>query len=152
MARRSNPNGFRRHLRAAYRSGLEAAVAAALSMAGVPHAYEAYKIPFTQPAKNRNYTPDITLHNGVVLETKGMFTTEDRQKHIWVKEQYPDLDIRFIFSNANAKLRKGSPTTYADWATNNGFKWAHKTVPTEWLSEGPNRKSLSALKGLGWTP
>jgi hypothetical protein len=32
----------------------------------------------------------------------------------WVKDQHPALDIRFVFSNAKAKLRKGSPTTYAD--------------------------------------
>ena len=150
MARRTN--SFRRHVRAAYRSGLEAAVAAALSMAGVPHAYEAYKIPFIQPAKHRNYTPDITLHNGIIIETKGMFTVEDRQKHVWVKDQHPDLQIRFVFSNPSAKLRKGSPTTYADWCENNGFLYAKKEIPSAWINEPPNRESLAALARLGWLP
>lgn len=150
MARRSSPNGFRRHLRAAYRSGLEAAVAAALSLAKVPHEFEAVKVPYLQPEKKRNYTPDFILENGIIIETKGMFTVEDRQKHVWVKDQHPDLDIRFVFSNARARLRKGSPTTYADWATNNGFQWAHKEVPKEWLTEkgkAASKKAVAALRG-----
>lgn len=145
--RKIAPSKFR-HIRAAYRSGLEAVVAAALASASVPAEFEAFKVPYTQPAKNRNYTPDFLLPNGIVIETKGMFTVEDRQKHVWVKAQHPTLDIRFVFSNAKAKLRKGSPTTYADWASNNGFKWAHKMVPNEWLTEPLEATRWEAVKAL----
>lgn len=108
-------------------------------------------MPFTEPSKKRNYTPDLTLPNGVIIETKGLFQTGDRQKHIMVKGQHPDLDIRFVFSNANARLSKVSGTTYAMWAEKNGFKWGHKVIPTEWLTERPNLKSIAALKGLGFS-
>lgn len=149
MAKRKAPFA-RRHRRAAYRSGLEAAIAAALTTASIPFEFEAVKVPFEQPAKSRTYTPDFVLPNGIVIETKGMFTVEDRQKHVWVKEQHPNLDIRFVFSNANGKLRKGSPTTYSDWAANNGFQWAHKQIPNSWLTEpvGKARKAaVDALRG-----
>lgn len=69
-----------------------------------------------------------------------------------VKDQHPDLDIRFIFSNANARIAKKSPTTYSKWATDQGFKWAHKDLPEEWLKEPRNEKSLGAMKALGFTP
>lgn len=144
------PSQFR-HLRAAYRSGLEVAVAAALSIAKVPYAYEAVKVPFTQPEKARRYTPDLLLHNGVVVELKGLFTAEDRQKHLWVKAAHPDLDIRFVFSNPNAKLSKGSVTTYADWCSKNGYLFAKKEVPLAWAKEPPNRASLRVLADLGWS-
>lgn len=72
----------------------------------------------------------------------------DRKKHLLVKIQHPDLDIRFVFSNPNAKLRKGSPTTYADWCKKNGFLYAGKTVPLEWVQEKPNKKSLKIIASL----
>lgn len=109
-------------------------------------------MPFTQPAKQRSYKPDFVLPNGVVIETKGLFQTDDRQKHILVKGQHPDLDIRFVFSNAKARITKVSGTTYAMWAEKNGFIWAHRVIPPEWLTEAPNQASLAALARLGFTP
>lgn len=143
---------FKGHLQAAYRSGLEAVIAASLAAAGVQFAYEAYKVPYTQPEKARKYTPDVTLSNGIICELKGLFDPEDRQKHLWVKDQHPDLDLRFVFSNPNAKLRKGSPTSYADWCQKNGFLYSKKEIPKEWIEEAPNVRSLAALARLGWKP
>lgn len=139
---------FKKHLRAAYRSGLEAAVALALATAKIEAEFETVKVPYTQPAKHRHYTPDFILPNGIVIETKGLFVVEDRQKHVLVKEQHPNLDIRFVFSNANGKLRKGSPTTYADWCSNNGFKYANKTIPKEWLTEPLKLSRKAAVDAL----
>lgn len=150
MAKRPPIPKFRTHLRAAYRSGLEAIVAAAIASAGIAAEFETLKVPYTQPAKNRTYTPDFILPNGIIVETKGLFAVEDRQKHLWVKAQHPNLDIRFVFSNPKAKLRKGSPTTYADWCTKEGFQYAAKLVPSEWLTEPgePARKAaVEALRG-----
>ena len=60
---------------------------------------------------------------------------EDRQKMLLIKEQYPDIDFRIVFYNANQKIKKGSKTTYAMWCDKHGFKWAHKTIPPEWIEE-----------------
>ena len=38
--------------------------------------------------------------------TKGFFDLADRQKHLLVRQQNPDIDIRFLFVNANNKLKK----------------------------------------------
>lgn len=148
--KRRVPKGlsFRKHLRAAYRSGLEKTIAAALAAANVDFEFETVKVPFVQPEKQRTYTPDFILPNGIVIETKGMFTAEDRKKHVWVKEQHPHLDIRFVFSNANARIRKGSPTRLSDWAENNGFKWAHKMIPEKWLTEKVGQRRKQAVDRL----
>lgn len=125
-------------------------MAASLASAGVAAEFETVKVPYTQPAKSRTYTPDFILPNGIIVETKGLFAVEDRQKHVWVKAQRPELDIRFVFSNAKAKLRKGSPTTYADWCAKEGFLYAHKAIPSSWLTEpaDPVRKAaVDALRG-----
>lgn len=150
--KRLGPQSKFRHLRSAYRSGLEATVAAALALAGVPFAYEPIKLPFTQPEKKRNYTPDIILNNGLVVELKGLFTLEDRQKHLWIKEQHPNLEVAFVFSNPNAKLSKGSPTTYANWAEKHGYKYAKKEIPASWYTAPENPVALKALETLGWKP
>lgn len=141
-----------RHLRAAYRSGLEAAIAAALAAAKVPVAYEAVKLPFTQPEKRRTYSPDWILPNGLVIESKGQFASEDRLKHLWVKEQHPHIEIAFVFTNPQAKIRKGSPTTYADWCDKHGFRYSKKEIPKEWIQEPENQAALRALRTLGWSP
>lgn len=138
------PSQFK-HLRAAYRSGLEATLAAALTAAGVPVSFEQHRIPYTQPEKARTYTPDFVLPNGIVVESKGLFTQEDRAKMQWVRDQHPTLDIRLVFSNAKAKLRKGSPTTYAMWAEKEGFRWAHKVIPAEWVAEPAKGVRLGAI-------
>ena len=97
--------------------------------------FEEEKLRYVRPASNHTYTPDFVLDNGIIIETKGLFSTEDRQKHILVKAQHPDRDIRLVFSNAHAKIAKGSKTTYAMWADHNGIPWAHRTIPPDWLAE-----------------
>lgn len=122
-----------------YRSGLEDVIAAELSSRGVPFRYEAKVdvIPFVQPAKNRTYTPDFVLDNGVIIETKGRFVTADRQKHILIKAQHPELDIRFLFSNPNSRLSKLSKTTYGMWCEKNGFEYAKAATPAQ-IRKGAN--------------
>lgn len=117
-----------------YRSGLEEDVDSTLKASGIDGQYEQHKIEYTQPATKRKYTPDFRLPNGIFVETKGRFVTADRKKHLLIKEQYPDLDIRFVFQNANNKLSKKSKTTYADWCRKYGFEFAEKEIPKEWLS------------------
>lgn len=124
-------------LKQGFRSGLEETLAAQLAAAGVAYEYEELKINFVSPAKKHAYTPDFKLPNGIIVETKGRFLTEDRQKHLLVKAQHPHLDIRFVFSNSRTKINKRSTTTYADWCLKNGFQFADKTAPVEWLKETP---------------
>lgn len=132
-----------------WRSGLEELVGEQLDAAGVVYKYEELVIPFTQPVKPRKYTPDYFItHNGIIIETKGRFVTADRQKHLLVKAQHPDIDIRFVFSNSRQRISKQSATTYGMWATQKGFQYADKRVPTEWLKEAPNRASLRAIAAL----
>jgi hypothetical protein len=118
-----------------FRSGLEERVSEQLAFLNILDCYEIKKIPFVQPAKDRNYTPDFWLPNGIIVETKGVFTVQDRQKHLLIKEQYPDLDLRFVFSNSKNKLRKGSKTTYADWCNKYDFIFADQLIPEEWINE-----------------
>lgn len=119
-----------------FRSGLEEAVSSFLKKKKVEYEYETLKIPYTVPASNHTYTPDFLIkRNGVIVETKGRFTTEDRKKHLLIKEQHPNLNIRFVFSNVNAKLSKRSKTTYAKWCEKHGFLYADKQIPEEWLKE-----------------
>ena len=118
-----------------YRSGLEESISTQLTSRGIPFKFEETKINFVQPEKKRFYLPDFELPNGILVETKGRFLTADRQKHLWVQKQYPELDIRFVFSNANTKLSKISKTSYADWCVKNNFKFANKLIPEEWLNE-----------------
>lgn len=118
------------------RSGLEVAVAAALTecQAGFQEEKEIEAIEFTI-AKPRKYHPDFRLANGIYIESKGWFKSEDRQKHLAIKFQHPEKDIRFVFSNPNTKIGKKSTTTYGMWCEKNGFKYAKGEVPKAWIKE-----------------
>lgn len=121
-----------------FRSGLEEKIAAQLKAHSVYFQFEEMKVGYTAPAKERKYLPDFYIPfkegtGAILVETKGRFVTEDRQKHLHIRASNPELDIRFVFSNANARISKQSSTTYAMWAERNGFKWAHRSIPLEWL-------------------
>jgi hypothetical protein len=124
----------RRHNAGRYRSGLEKEAAAFLSERQEKVVYEQLKVEW-EDLRYRTYTPDFELDNGILVETKGIFDNEDRRKHLAIKEQHPELDIRFVFSNANAKLYKGAKSRYCDWCDKNGYQWSHRVIPAEWLTE-----------------
>jgi len=134
-------------LKHGFRSGLEEKIAAVLTGRRVAFEFEKHVLVYAQPAVNRKYTCDFWLPrvgceglepsptNGIFIETKGRWETADRQKHKLVHSQYPDLDIRFLFSNARARISKQSTTTYADYCERNGWKYAHRELPLSWLKE-----------------
>ena len=136
----------------AYRSKLEATFAYKLEEGCIGFSYEPYSIPYSV-VEERKYYPDfIILANGIVIETKGYFKPADRKKHLRLKEQYPDLDIRFVFGNKRTKINKNSKTTYEDWCNNHGFKccdgndtktirdWAHEAGKKQHERTGRKRK------------
>jgi len=138
-------------LKHGWRSGLEESVCLQLEELGRGFEFEPFAITFVQPVKLRKYTPDIVLPNGIVIETKGRFITSDRQKHLLVKEQYPDLDLRFVFSNSRQRISKQSKTTYAKWCTLKGFLFADAKNILEWLSwvdEPRNTASLRVIRKI----
>lgn len=140
--------GFKRKHIVDYRSGLEKLNQDDLKAKGVSYGYEERKIPYTIPAKIHHYTPDFFLRNGIIVETKGRFLSKDRQKHLWVKDQHPDLEIRFVFSNVKSPIYKGSKTTNAKWCVKYGFKYAAKLIPVEWMNEQPNPIWIKAINSL----
>jgi len=123
----------RRH--GVYRSGLEYRIGADLEYKGLTPEYEKLKIAYTKPVTEHTYTPDFHLPNGIIIEAKGLFSSQDRKKHLYVKEQNPTLDIRFVFGNSQNKLYRGSKTTYAGWCIHHGFLYADRLVPLSWIEE-----------------
>ena len=132
-----------------YRSGLEERIAKALRRSKVPFKYEPSdgKIPYTLPVTKHKYTPDFYITTKskkvIIIEAKGRWVYSDRLKHLMIKQQHPHLDIRFVFSNSNSKIRKGSKVTYADICNGKGrgafkgitWKYYDKIIPTNWIKE-----------------
>ena len=116
-----------------YRSGFEHKVSDRLSEAKVPYGYEDTVISYIKPETKHTYTIDFTLPNGILVETKGRWVLEDRKKHLLIKQQHPELDIRMVFQSARTKIRKGSKTSYGDFCDKHGILWAEKNIPDSWL-------------------
>jgi hypothetical protein len=118
-----------------FKSGLEETISNQIDSKGIKVEYETEKVPYSIPASEHTYHPDFLLPNGIFVETKGRFVLTDRKKHLLVKQQHPELDIRFVFTNSGNKINKKSKTTYADWCKKYGFKYADKHIPEDWFNE-----------------
>lgn len=139
---------FRAARKHGYRSGLELKVAKELDDQGFDYLYEKVKIEWEDLAY-RTYTPDFVLFNGIIIETKGQFTTADRRKHLAIKKQHPNLDIRFVFENSRRKLRKGAKSTYAEWCVKYNFLYYDRIIPEDWLKEKGKKKYPAFIKFTG---
>lgn len=105
------------------RSKLEDKFETILKDHGVEYEYEVTKIPYTVPESYHTYTVDWTVLNGKLIETKGYLSDyTERRKYVLLKEQHPQLDLRFVFDNPN-KLCGGTKMSHAKWADKYGFKW-----------------------------
>lgn len=90
---------------------------------------------YTKPARTARYIPDFVLPNGVLVETKGRLTSEDRTKMLNVKRDNPEADIRFLFQRANRHITKSpNSMTYEQWAEKHNFRWSvGDNIPEEWF-------------------
>ena len=138
-------------IEANYHSKLEERIAAQLDAAGIKYDYEGVVVPYAVPARTANYVSDFPITGTkIIIEGKGNFgaggqfgrwsnmkdnSAKERQKFALLKEQHPELDIRFVFSRANAPIYKGSKTTHAKWSADHGFLWSEKVIPQSWLDE-----------------
>lgn len=122
-----------------FRSGLELHVHEQLTENKISYSYESEKIEYIVPAHSSKYTPDFifTKLDGtkMYIESKGRFLASDRKKHLLIKSQHPELDIRILFQNANNKLSKSSKTTYAAWCEKNNIRYGEFPIPSDWLKE-----------------
>ena len=122
-----------------FRSGLEQKIAQNLIERGVDFKYEDQVIHYVKPEKVARYTPDFNIitHSGkhLTVESKGRFLTADRQKHLLVKAQHPDRDIRMVFSRSKERISKKSRTTYGMWCEKNSILYADEMIPESWLKE-----------------
>lgn len=125
------------------RSGLEDEACRQLDSGGFSYGYEQVKIQYIKPPSSYKLDFNITTKSGkeIWVETKGRFMPVDRTKHLLIKQQHPEVDIRFVFQDPNTKLSKKSKTTYGQWCTKHGFKFAKADrkngviIPKEWLDE-----------------
>jgi hypothetical protein len=125
-------------LKHGFRSGLEEKLSDHIKLHGHTVRFELVKLKYTIPSKEHSYTPDFELDNGIIIEGKGIFDSSDRAKHLLIKQQYPELDIRFVFSRSKAPIGPGAKSTMAEWCLKYGFKYADKLIPPEWFKErGP---------------
>lgn len=120
------------------RSKLETQIAAVFNDVNTPWEYEVTKISYVIPESNHTYTVDFSLGNGILIEGKGYLSDHaERKKYVLLKDQHPDLDLRFIFDNEN-KLCGGTKYSHATWAKKYGFKYCSikdKQIIKDWINE-----------------
>ena len=107
--------------------------------------YEPDAIPYRQPAKERKYTPDFKVAQGVYIEAKGKLDLATRQKMVWFKDMHPRITIIFLFMNPDNKI------VYTIQYRNHDFKsfikhiyaGLHKITKDDDIN--PSEKTINAL-------
>ena len=129
------------------RSKLEQQFESMLKEFNVQYDYEITKVPYIVPQSDHTYTVDWTIINGLLIETKGYLAdSTERKKYILIKEQHPELDLRFVFSDPNKKCG-GMKTTHAQWADKAGFKWCSirdTEQIKQWITEDHGKTSRNS--------
>lgn len=132
------------------RSIFEATIEEQLIAAGVKYEYESEQIPWTRTITSGvclgcghrkvgqlcYYTPDFEVEGSkgtFYIEVKGYLDGPDRTKLRAVRKQHPGLDIRIVFQRNNVIKGTKNKTRYSEWAQKNGFKFAFREIPKEWL-------------------
>lgn len=96
--------------------------------------YESTKLKYVMPSSNHSYLVDFEIGPNSYIEVKGRLMPQERKKYLLVRDQHPEITLRFFFDKSENKLYKGSPTSYGDWATKNGFEYTDikKGLPEDW--------------------
>lgn len=118
-----------------YKSKWEETVAAQIQALKIPLLYETDVVEYIVPESKHKYHPDFKVAENIYIESKGKWVAEDRKKHLLIQEQHPEVKIYIVFMNANQKIRKGSKTTYGEWASKHNIEWAHKKIKKEWITK-----------------
>ena len=119
-----------------YRSKFEETIADTLSVRKVPFGYETETVSYIV---ERTYKPDFILENGIYIEAKGYFRSADQRKHRAIKNQHPDLDIRFVFLRLSSRVQV-SQMTCQEWCEKYDFLYAEKEIPKEWIRKKKPKK------------
>jgi hypothetical protein len=123
------------------RSKLEERFEQIIKPSGVLYGYEITKIPYTIPESSHQYIADWTFPNKLYIETKGYLSDyTERRKYVMLKEQHPELDLRFVFVNPK-KLCGGTKMTHGEWADKYGFQWCSITdrdIILKWIKHEDN--------------
>ena len=122
-----------------YKSSLEKRFAELAQKLELNFTYESDKIPYVVPS---HYLPDFKIAPNRYVETKGYFSSSNRQRMLCFKEQHPEIDICFMFGNADNKLNAKSTTTYREWSLKHGFKCADikDGLPKNWWKINDRKK------------
>lgn len=120
-----------------FRSGLETTISKLLDASLLNYKHESEILKYVVPETVKKYNPDFKVEKfpSLIVEAKGIFSSDDRKKMLLIKEQYPERRIVMIFGRAQNPIRKGSKTTYAAWCDDNGIDW----VDIKQFKENPTR-------------
>lgn len=94
--------------------------------------YESQKLQYKL---EKQYVPDFSLDNGIIIESKGYFRQADRAKMVAVKKANPQLDIRFVFQKDKPCYGKRSKMMYSDWCKKYSFPYSIGSVPKSWFKQ-----------------
>ena len=104
-----------------FRSKFEHKIAEQITNGGLSVEYETDKIAYVVPSRIAILpTLSYPKPGGFYAEVKGRWLVEDRHKHLLIKEQHPDLDIRFMFQTQRQNSTKVRLPA-ADYCTSMGL-------------------------------
>lgn len=140
-----------------YRSDFEKTVAKQFKIRRIKFAYEPVRLRYRDAYDRQRITvPDFLvkprnadLWQGIFVEAKGYLSPQGVLKYEAFAASRADVDLRFVFWDAEMKLfselgatiddsssyERGQNLNYGEWAEKLGFPWCDQILPEDWIDE-----------------
>lgn len=93
-----------------------------------------YKLHYLTDNGIKVYSPHFKFDNDIYVDVIVKTTLEEMGKYLRIREQFPLMDIRFVFQDSKIKFNKNEKMSYGNWCVTNGFIYHSGFVPDSWIN------------------
>lgn len=140
----SNKTGYREDMGSGFRSAWEANIARLLTYNNIEWSYETKSYRIEGKTKGSYYFPDFFLKNNILLEVKGFWDNDSRQKVMLFSEQYPDYRLMLIDSDIYFDLDNEYKAIIPNWENTPVNKPCFH-IPVVGINQASRRLLIDAL-------
>ena len=143
--KRKSGQGFRIDLNNLYRSKWEANFARILKYLEVPFEYEANSFLLDYDSYRRNYYPDFFLPNNKIIEIKGFWNTDSRQKVKAFVETHPEYELMILDGDMYTTLEKIYAHKIPNWEFTHTY-FQKDRIPVIGITRPERRKYVEKIE------
>ena len=143
--KRKSQHGFRLDLNACYRSSWEANLARIFNYLKIPFEFEKQGFDVEYESRGYYYLPDFFLSNNKIIEVKGFWNRESRDKVKGFRETYPDYELLTLDGDMYTTLSRLYSKHIPEWE-HDDVHFTKEIIPLIGITQANRREFVKKLK------